>query len=148
MLVNIHRPMSEDQHSFVRVELPTEKEIFGEQPKFSEIELGLLQMQILWILDRKPTHGYEIMKMLSEIKKTKITQGTLYPALQTLEERGYIMGHEDNRKTVYSITSTGKKAMSDACVDFSRTFFGIFQSFVCDKCMHTHDDTVKIGDKK
>lgn len=114
--------------------IPSEKEIFGER-KFSEIELGLLQMQILWVLSRKPTHGYELMKMLNEMKKTKVTQGTLYPALRALEERGLIKGHEEERKQVYSITPKGSRVMIDSCMDFSKTFFGIFQSFVCEKCV-------------
>ena len=130
MLVNIHIAMSEDQHNAVRVAPPSTEEIFGEH-KFSEIELGMLQMQILWIVDKKPTHGYEMMKLLNTIKKTKITQGTLYPALAALEERGFIKRDEQERRTVYSITSSGKRVMNDTCTDFSRTFFGIFQSFVC-----------------
>lgn len=131
---------------------PSEKEIFGER-KFSEIELGLLQMQILWILSHKSTHGYELMKILNEIKKTKITQGTLYPTLQTLEERELIKRHEEDRRAVYNITFKGRKVMNETCMDFSRTFFGIFQSFVCQKCLHPHDvetkkDLVHIGEKK
>ena len=151
MLVNIHSCMSDNQHNIVRIEPPSEKEIFGEH-KFGEIELGMLQMQILWIVDRKPTHGYDMMRILNEIKKTKITQGTLYPALAILEERGYIKREEQERKVVYNITSAGKKAMNEACTDFSKTFFGIFQNFVCEKCVgheHEHDkDVVKIGGKK
>lgn len=117
---------------------PSKEEIFGKR-KFSEIELGILQMQILWLVNRKPTHGYEIMKTLSEMKKTKITQGTLYPTLQRLEERGLIKRHEEDRKSVYSITPEGKRVMNDACLDFSKTFFGIFQNFVCEKCVTKGD---------
>ncbi len=136
---------------------PSPEEIFG-QRKFSEIELGMLQMQVLWALSRKSTHGYDLMKVLNEIKKTKITQGTLYPTLQALEERELIKKHEDERKSVYSITAKGRKVMNESCLDFSRTFFGIFQNYVCEKCVghpehvgqHTHknDKLVEIGDKK
>ena len=140
--------MSENQHNIVRIEPPSEKEIFGEH-KFGEIELGMLQMQILWIVDRKPTHGYDMMKILNDIKKTKITQGTLYPALAMLEERGYITREGHERKRVYNRTADGKKAMNEACTDFSKTFFGIFQNFVCEKCVgHDDHDVVNIGDKK
>ncbi len=114
-------------------EPPSEVEIFGEH-KFSEIELGLLQMQTLWILSSDPTHGYDLMKKLNDIKKTKITQGTLYPTLQRLEDRQLIRSHREGRKTVYCITQKGKKVMDESCLDFSRTFFGIFKSFVCNKC--------------
>jgi DNA-binding PadR family transcriptional regulator len=134
-----------------RTTIPTEHEIFGNR-EFSEIDVGLLQMQILWILSHKPMHGYELMKVLNDIKKTKITQGTLYPALQSLEGRRLIKGKEQDRKVIYDITPEGRKVMNETCMDFSRTFFGIFQSFVCHKCLgHDHDHsnkTVSISDKK
>lgn len=127
---------------------PSAEEIFGGR-EFSEIELGLLQMQILWLLSHRGTHGYELMKTLSGIKKTKITQGTLYPALQSLEKRGLIKRHENDRKTVYSTTARGRKVMNETCMDFSRTFFGIFQSYVCEKCVDQEKKgLVKIGGVK
>lgn len=99
-----------------------------------EIELGLLQMQILWLLNKKATHGYELMKRLNEIKTTKITQGTLYPTLQRLEELKLIKSKERARRKNYVLTPKGKKIMKNSCVDFCRTFHGIFEDFVCDKC--------------
>jgi DNA-binding MarR family transcriptional regulator len=147
MLVYIHSAMSDVRHN-PRTTVPTHSEIFGEH-KFSEIDVGLLQMQILWILSHKTTHGYDLMKILNNIKKTKITQGTLYPALGSMEGRGLIKGKNENRKIIYEITPNGRKVMNDTCMDFSRTFFGIFQSFVCQKCLgHDHKDLVNIGDKK
>ena len=135
---------------------PSESEIFGDR-EFSEIELGLLQMQILWILNHKSTHGYELMKILNEIKKTKVAQGTLYPTLQSLEKRSLIKRHDEYRKTIYSITLKGRKVMNETCMDFSKTFFGIFQNYVCEKCVghdehvgqhHHKDELIKIGEKK
>ena len=117
---------------------PSAEEIFGGRG-FSEIELGLLQMQILWLLSRKSTHGYDLMKLLNNIKKTKITQGTLYPTLQSLEGRELIKRHDEDRRSIYNITLKGRKVMNETCMDFSRTFFGIFQNFVCEKCVHPHD---------
>ncbi len=136
--------MSVERHTPHRIKPPSSEEIFGKRG-FSEIELGILQMQVLWLLSRKPTHGYEIMKVLSAIKKTKITQGTLYPTLQRLEERGLIKRHEEGRKSVYSITLRGTKVMNDSCMDFSKTFFGIFQNFVCEKCLTKKDKLIDIG---
>ena len=102
----------------------------------SEIELGMLQMQVLWLLSRKPSHGYMLMKDLNGLKKTKVTQGTLYPTMQRLEDLGLVKGDEQKRKIVYHLTPRGKKVMTDACRDFSRTFFGIFNDFVCHSCKH------------
>jgi len=98
------------------------------------IDLGLLQMQILWLLSKKPMHGYLLMKNLDELKKTKITQGTLYPALQRLEQMKLIKSKKKERTIVYHVTDLGKKAMMDSCRDFCRTFSGIIHDFVCNKC--------------
>jgi len=124
--------MSDERH-IMRV--LDEEEIFGKERKQIENEIGLLQMQILWILSRKSTHGYDMMKQLNLIKSTKITQGTLYPSLQKLEKLKLIKREKNDRKVIYHITSEGKMIMRDVCSDFCRTFYGVFQDFVCEKCM-------------
>jgi len=137
--------MSGDRHSSVipvlphRKEPPSPEEIFGLKRPITEMDLGLLQMQILWLLNRKSTHGYEMMETLNKIKSTKITQGTLYPTLQRLEELGLIRGEEVDRRIIYHITRDGKKVMDEVCFDFTHTFFGIFQDYVCHKCLDHHD---------
>ena len=102
----------------------------------SHMELGVLQMQILWFVGRTPMHGYEIMRQLNEIKSTKVEQGTLYPALQKLEETDLIKVKETGRrgKKIYELTDTGRKAMIRTCKEFSKTFSGIFEDFVCKSC--------------
>jgi PadR family transcriptional regulator PadR len=100
------------------------------------LDLGVLQMQILWLVGRTPMHGYEIMRQLNEIKSTKVEQGTLYPALQKLEENELIKVKETGRrgKKVYELTDVGRKAMIRTCEEFSKTFSGIFEDFVCKSC--------------
>jgi DNA-binding PadR family transcriptional regulator len=100
----------------------------------NEIELGMLQMQILWLVSKKPVHGYELMKRLNELKTTKVTQGTLYPALQRLEELSLIKRKKSDRIINYSITAKGAKIMNNSCIDFCRTFNGIIHDFLCNKC--------------
>lgn len=135
--------MSIDRHKFGRIETPTAEELFGSE-KPSDIELGLLQMQILWLLSRKSTHGYDLMRDLENMRGKKITQGTLYPTLQKLEEYEYVKGHEEENRVVYRITAAGNKILHDTCTDFVKTFFGIFHDFACMKCMgHTHSKPEK-----
>lgn len=98
-----------------------------------ELELGLLQMQILWLLKR-PSHGYALMKSLNALKRTKITQGTLYPALQRLEELGLIRRKKVARKHVWHLTEKGKRTMKRSCAEFCVTFQGIFRDFICERC--------------
>ncbi|MEE8402948.1 MAG: PadR family transcriptional regulator [Candidatus Hydrothermarchaeaceae archaeon] len=99
-------------------------------------DLGLLQMQILWILGREPMHGYEMMKKLNRIKTSKVEQGTLYPALQRLEGYNLIRVKElgGRGKKTYELTGDGKEAMAQSCTEFSRTFSGIFIDFFCKSC--------------
>lgn len=101
-----------------------------------ELEIGILQMHILWLLDKKPTHGYELMKKLTKIKKKDITQGALYPALQKLEHNGLIEFEKEavRGKKVYTITKKGKIQMETACRDFCDIFGGIYKDFVCGCC--------------
>jgi len=102
--------------------------------KIPEIEVGMLQMQILWLLNRKKTHGYELMKELNKLKTTNITQGTMYPALQRLQELKLVKSSASGRKINYMLTPAGRKVMRDSCADFCRTFHGIFEDFICEKC--------------
>ncbi len=127
--------MSLDRHSSGKLLPPTEDDIFGKERLKSDIELGMLQMQILWIISRKSTHGYEIMKELGKLKGTKITQGTLYPALQKLELHGLIKGGREGRRIIYDVTEKGQKTVNRICREFAHTFFGIFCDFVCNKCL-------------
>ena len=97
-------------------------------------DLGLLQMQILWLLSNKPSHGYDLMRQLNEIKKTKITQGTLYPTMQKLVGLEFVKSAEQDNRKVYTITAAGKKAMDSACNEFVDTFKGIIESYECKGC--------------
>ncbi len=92
-------------------------------------ELGLLQMQILWLLENQPIHGYELMKRLNAIKKTKIGQGTLYPTMQKLVDSEYVLAKEDGNRKVYSLTPKGKKKMESACEEFVSIFKCIFERY-------------------
>lgn len=101
-----------------------------------DIEVGMMQMQILWLLGSRPMHGYELMKVLTEIKGTKVTQGALYPTLSRLQDSGLIeVKSEGSRgKKTYQLTEKGRDIMSKTCTEFCRIFKGIFKDFVCTWC--------------
>ena len=113
----------------------SEKEIFGDKRIVSDIDLGILQMQMLWLLSRKSSHGYDLMKNLNKIKSSKITQGTLYPTLNKLVNHGLVKREKVGRKIVYHVTDKGSTTMKTTCIDFCRTFYGIYQDFVCRECL-------------
>lgn len=98
--------------------------------------IGMLEMQILWLLAHRPAHGYELMKKLNEIKTTKVEQGTLYPVISKLKKERMIavMTKGKRRKKVYKLTPYGRSVMKNSCNEFIKTFFGIINDYMCKKC--------------
>lgn len=64
----------------------------------------------------KPMHGYGIMQNVEQLSKgrVKLAAGTLYGAISTLLEKGWITalpGERDSRKKEYQITKQGKQIL-------------------------------------
>ena len=62
----------------------------------------------------QPLHGYGIMQNAEQLSggRVRLAAGTLYGALNTLLERGWIKALEENgRKKEYEITEAGKDAV-------------------------------------
>ena len=61
----------------------------------------------------QPKHGYAIMQFVEEKTNGRLVlgAGTLYGALSSLEEKGWIMpcGNDSGRKKEYLITDAGKE---------------------------------------
>lgn len=79
---------------------------------------GTLDMLILKSLDFEPMHGFGISVRIRQISKEvlQIEQGSLYPALYRLENRGWISSSwgvsENNRKAkFYTLTAAGRKQL-------------------------------------
>lgn len=80
-----------------------------------EILKGTLDMLILRSISQGPRHGYGIAQWLEEASRDllKIEQGSLYPSLYRMEEKGWIRAKwgitELNRKAkFYSLTARGR----------------------------------------
>ena len=63
-----------------------------------------------------PLHGYGIMQKIEDMTHGRVivSAGTLYGAINTLLERGWIKQHvtaEDSRRKEYVITDEGKKVL-------------------------------------
>jgi PadR family transcriptional regulator, regulatory protein PadR len=87
-------------------------------PRFP-IPQGTLDMLILQILTLEPAHGYSIAQRLEQISKAvvQVNQGSLYPALHRLEQRGWLVAEwkpsETGREAkFYSLTRAGRKQLS------------------------------------
>jgi PadR family transcriptional regulator PadR len=84
--------------------------------KTKKIDLpqGTLDLLILRILSLGPQHGWAISERIHQVssKVLQINQGTLYPALHRLENRGWIKSHwgasDNNRRAkYYELTKSG-----------------------------------------
>ena len=84
----------------------------------SDLLQGTLDMLILKIVALGPIHGYGISKRIQQISKDtlQVQQGSLYPALQRLENRGWLTaewGQTDSGREAkfYSLTPRGRKQL-------------------------------------
>jgi PadR family transcriptional regulator, regulatory protein PadR len=86
----------------------------------AELLQGTLDLIVLKTLDTLgPQHGYGIAQRIEQVSEGLLTlnQGTLYPALIRLEQRGWLTSaygpSENNRKArFYSLTRAGRKQLS------------------------------------
>jgi PadR family transcriptional regulator PadR len=80
-----------------------------------DVPQGTLDLLILRIIAREPLHGWGIMQRLRQLTHEvfQVTPGSLFPALQRLEENGWAEGSwdtsENNRRAkYYAITKAGR----------------------------------------
>jgi PadR family transcriptional regulator PadR len=80
---------------------------------------GTLDLLVLKALAVGPLHGWAISKRIRDMSRDALTvnQGSLYPALYRLEERGWIAGEEamsaeGRRLKVYRSTAAGRKQLA------------------------------------
>ena len=79
---------------------------------------GSLDLLILKTLDLEPLHGWAISKRIQLLSRgaLEVNQGSLYPALYRLRDRGmveseYGESEEGRRVKVYSLTRKGRLAL-------------------------------------
>ena len=73
---------------------------------------NLLDIQLLRIINNQPTWGYHIKKQVETDFNVKLRHGALYPALNSLEQKGFVeskMQQKDGRsRKVYALTENGR----------------------------------------
>ncbi len=94
----------------------------------TEVLQGTLDLLVLKTLDSMgPMHGFGIALRIQQVSDDllQINQGTLYPALLRLEQRGWISSKwgisENNRKAkFYSLTRIGRRQLGEEAEEWSR----------------------------
>ena len=94
----------------------------------AEIPYGTLDLMVLKTLDvLGPSHGYGIARRIEQVAEgaLALNQGTIYPALLRLEQKGWIASEwgtsENNRRArFFTITRAGRKQMEREAENWTR----------------------------
>jgi len=93
----------------------------------AELLQGTLDLLILKALQLEPQHGFGISVRIRQMSDEvlQVEQGSLYPALYRLEERGWIKAEwgvsENNRRArFYELTAAGRKQLAAETEDWRR----------------------------
>jgi transcriptional regulator len=87
----------------------------------SDVLQGTLDLMVLKTLDvMGPLHGYGLARRIEQVsdQALALNQGTLYPALVRLEQRGWIgsawgMSDSGRRARFYSLTRAGRRQLQE-----------------------------------
>lgn len=89
-------------------------------PSRFPIPQGTLDMLILQIVSLEPVHGYGIALRLEQISRSavQVNQGSLYPALHRLEQKGWLKAKWKQSETgreakFYSLTAAGRLQLTE-----------------------------------
>ena len=95
----------------------------------AEVLQGTLDLMVLRTLETMgPQHGFGLAKRIQQISEgaLDLNQGTLYPALLRLEQRGWIQSHwgasdKNRRAKFYELTAAGRRQVAEETGDWERT---------------------------
>ena len=80
-----------------------------------------LDLLILSMLDKKATHGYDLIAEFHNEFNILLSPGTLYPVLYHLEIMGFLKGEINGKIKKYFVTAQGKKMLETENKVFQRT---------------------------
>ena len=100
-----------------------------------ELLRGTLDLLILRALSVQPTHGYGVVRWIERATsdQLRVEEGSLYPALYRLEERGLVESEwgvsENNRKArFYRVTRRGRQRLQAETATFTRFANAVFMA--------------------
>jgi len=94
----------------------------------SDVLQGTLDLMVLKTIEAMgPLHGYGIARRIEQVSGNSLSmnQGTIYPALLRLEQRGWITSQwgtsESNRRAkFYSLSRVGRKKIGEETENWER----------------------------
>ncbi len=69
----------------------------------------------LLLMEEQPLHGYQIIQLTTERSggMWRPSAGSVYPALQLLEDQGYIQGEQQDNRRVFHLTEPGRAYIAE-----------------------------------
>ena len=102
------------------------------KPTQSDLLPGTLDMLILMTLTLAPLHGYAIAQHIERSSESvlRVEQGSLYPALERLQRKGWVTSKwgespTKRRARYYTITAAGRKQLGEEISSFDRVLGAI-----------------------
>ena len=93
----------------------------------ADVLRGSIELLVLKTLSLAPMHGWGIGQRIQQISggELEVNQGSLYPALQRLEQRGVITSdwqvtENGRRARYYEITAAGRRALGEEAESWRR----------------------------
>src|SRR5215204_1127221 len=97
------------------------------QSSTEQVLQGTLDLLILKTLTLAPMHGWGLTHRIQQLSQDalQVGQGSIYPALVRLEQRGWIdtewRSTENNRRAkYYRVTAAGRRAMGEELASWKR----------------------------
>ena len=102
------------------------------KPAQRDLFPGALEMMILRVLRRKPSHGYALVQQIQRTSHDllQIEEGSLYPALQRLLKEELVkaewgVSSTNRRVRIYTLTPAGAKHLQREVSSFEHMLEGI-----------------------
>jgi transcriptional regulator len=100
--------------------------------KKNELLKGTLDMLVLQTLSVQPLHGYGIAQQIEALSEDalRVEQGSLYPALERLQKKGWITSRwgespTGRRARYYTLTAAGRRQLGNEINSFDAMLVAI-----------------------
>jgi PadR family transcriptional regulator PadR len=84
----------------------------------TQLRKGLLDIVVLNLLRRGPSHGYEMVQTMKRIEGLQIREGNIYPVLARLETDGLVTSYSQPStdgppRKYFKLTEAGQKILEE-----------------------------------
>lgn len=96
----------------------------------SQLLKGVLDMCLLALIGEEPSYGYEMVSKLQRRGLGRVSEGSIYPLLSRLQQRGLIEGYfvESSGgppRKYYRIAPKGRRSLEDWAQEWGRLSAGV-----------------------